>query len=212
MFGWFKKRSDRSAGKDPLLAQIEALLVAQIPTRVQARAITEPVYCLRIWYHGTDTDGNRVPSLMLVKEATRQKLLREKGRPALDYIWFADELTEPGGSYSTEMEDAKLARLCRQWYRRIPEDLDEEEQLRPIREMTQRVAARLNRLDWRALIPATEDFVVYPADSSHTFCDDYGDMKASVPADRIALLRSLGLLGEMFDAPDEEDEDDDEDS
>ncbi len=40
----------------------------------------------------------------------------------------------------------------------------------------------------------TADFIVFPADGSHTFCDDLGDMAASVPKPRLKLLRSRKLL------------------
>jgi hypothetical protein len=188
-----------------MLQQIEDLLVAAIPERVRTLGIKEPVYCLRIWYHGTDTEGDRVPSLLLVKESVRRKLIAEKGKPGLDYIWVADELTYPDWMYSAEIEDPRIARLCWKWCsRRLPEDIEEEEELGPMRATVQRVAARLNQLDWGQYTQATDDFVIFPADSSHTFCDDYGDMIASVPAPGIELLRSRDLLGEGFDRGDEE--------
>ena len=61
--------------------------------------------------------------------------------------------------------------------------------------MVQRVAARLNHLGWAEYAPVTDDFVVFAADGAHEFCDDYGEMVASVPAERVELLRSRGQLG-----------------
>ena len=61
--------------------------------------------------------------------------------------------------------------------------------------MVQRVSARLNDLPWSEYAPTTDDFVVFAADASHTYCADYEEMLASVPADRIELLRSRRMLG-----------------
>ena len=64
-----------------------------------------------------------------------------------------------------------------------------------MREAVQRAAAQLNRLDWRELTNATDDFVVFAADGMHEFNNDYEEMTASVPAERIAQFRSGKLLG-----------------
>jgi hypothetical protein len=72
---------------------------------------------------------------------------------------------------------------------------DTEENLALLRETIRRVAKELNKLDWRHYCNPTDDFVVFPADGSHTYYDDFGDMKASVPAKTIRLLRSKGLIG-----------------
>ena len=40
---------------EQILARLEELLVAEIPRCVKALSIVEPVYCLRIWWYGTDS-------------------------------------------------------------------------------------------------------------------------------------------------------------
>lgn len=195
MFDWLKKSSRTSKDRASILAQAEDRLVALIPTRVKAIGIQEPVYCLRIWYYGTDTGGDRVPSLMLVKESVRRRRIAEKGANVPHHLWSADELTEPSGVYTAEFKDAILAKLCRQWYDQPWGEKPETEELLPIREMVQRVATRLNGLPWDKHVPVTNDFVIFAADASHTFSDDYGEMLASVPRERVELLRSRGFLG-----------------
>jgi hypothetical protein len=49
-------------------------------------------------------------------------------------------------------------------------------------------------MDWTTILPVTDDVIVFPADGSHTFCDDLGDMVASVPKPRLKLLQSRKLL------------------
>ena len=179
---------------DGVLLKIEALLVSNIPKVVKAANLREPVYCLRIWYNGTDSDETAVPWLMLVKESTRKSFISKHGKKALYYIWAADEATSTGQSFDVQIANNELVELYGVWYDHLC-DLDDDEELQPFREMTQRVAAKLNTLDWAAIVPATDDFVVFPADGSHTFCDDLGDLNASVPAERLNLLRSRNLLG-----------------
>src|SRR5262245_57307790 len=89
-----------------LLAKIESLLVAHIPTCIQAAKIAEPVYSLRVWYHGSDTYGpDRTPGLMLPKEAWRAKQLTEKRDEASYYVWCADELDGKEASLWAKIDD-----------------------------------------------------------------------------------------------------------
>lgn len=180
-------------GKDPLAA-VEERLVELIPQRVKTLGLRDPVYCLRIWYYGTDVGGDRVPTLTLVPDAARRRVLAEKGDKAPHYLWCADELCI-GRRRDAVINDSTVAVLCRTWYAHLSDGVPETEQLRPMRKMVQRVAARLNHVDWSAHAPVTDDFVVFPADASHTYCADYQEMLASVPAGRIELLRSRRMLG-----------------
>ncbi len=177
-----------------VLLKIEALLVSHIPNVVKAARLREPVYCLRIWYNGTDSDETAVPWLMLVKESTRKSFILEHRKEAPYYIWCADEATNAGQSFNVQIDNAELVKQYGLWYDYLC-DLDDDEELQPFREMIQRVSAKLNTLDWAAIVPATDDFVVFPADGSHTFCDDLGDLNASAPENRLSLLRSRNLLG-----------------
>jgi hypothetical protein len=180
---------------DTLLAAAEERLVDLVPPAVLALNICEPVYCLRIWYFSGANDEYRLPSLLLAPESARQQTIAEYGSTAPHYLWCADELTgDQIGAHTVETADEELADLLRRWYDLQPGD-DDTEELAPLRAMVQRVAARLNTRSWSEL-PVTDDFVVFAADGTYEFCDDFGEMTASVPADRIELLRSRKLLGE----------------
>jgi len=168
-------------------------LVELIPRQVRALGISEPVYCLRIWYYWTDAGGDRVPSLMLCTDASRRKVLAEKGNEAPPYLWCADEVCDR--AYSSMIDDAAVAALCRRWYDRPWGRRPATDELTPVRDMVQRVAARKNGLPWSENVPTTVDFVVFAADASHTFCADYDEMLSSLPAARLELLRSRRMLG-----------------
>ena len=96
--------------------RLQERLVELIPQRVGALGIVEPVYCLRVWYYGTDAGGDRVPSLMLCPDAARRRVLAEKGDAAPHYLWCADEVG--AGAYTAEINDPTVSDLCRLWYRR----------------------------------------------------------------------------------------------
>jgi hypothetical protein len=133
---------------------------------------------------------------MLSSDGRRREALAKRGESAPHYLWCADELS--GGDFSADIRDPSVTALCRRWYAQLSGRQTEEEELLPMRQMVQRVATRLNCLSWKEYVPVTDDFVVFPADASHTFCADYDEMMASVPADRIELLRSRKMLGTRY--------------
>lgn len=125
-------------------------------------------------------------------------VLSEKGSEAAHYLWCADEMDTGDKSLWAKIENGLIIESCRMWYRlryADPDDgMTQQEALRPFREMLQRACGRLNLLDWKGIAAVTEDFVVFPADWSHMFCDDYGDMLASVPAAKIEVLRRRSVI------------------
>jgi len=182
-----------------LLSEIESLLVTHIPVRVKAAKIKEPVYSLRVWFHGSDTYGpDRTPGLMLPKESWRVKVLAEKGAEAPPFLWCADELDGDGMSLGARITDRKIKSACRQWYAQRYSDpndgMEEVEALEPFRKAMQRVCRKLNKIQWQALATVTDDFVVFPADWSHSFMDDYGEMLASIPKAKLDRLNEQNLL------------------
>lgn len=182
----------------PILDCLEERLVAAIPARVKAMEVVEPVYCLRIWYFGTDTlPAERTPSLMLPKEAWRQRMLKEKGEKAPYFIWCADEIYNfRDAAYFAELADSAINEMVAEWYSQMPDrELPDDNDLIPFQGMVRRVAARLNQMDWSKYAAASTDFVVIAADGSHSFGGDYEEMVASVPAERIDQFRSRRLLG-----------------
>src|SRR5262249_26061529 len=116
------------------LVQLEDLLVVEIPSSVAAARIDSPVYCLRVWYNGTDAADDAVPWGMLVKESKRQQLFAERGKRAAEVIWLADELTTAGQSFNVFLSGRRLRSLYRKWYRYLCR-VEDDEELQPFREM-----------------------------------------------------------------------------
>lgn len=177
-----------------VLPQIEELLIAEIPRVVKAARISDPVYCLRIWYNGTDSMSDAVPYCMLIKESARKTYIATHGLRDVGALWMADEWTYPEMHFDIHSNHPKLKQLYAEWYEWLCSQDDETEALQLFRKMTQRVARRLNDLDWRKILPVTDDFVVFPADGAHAFWDDTGDLLASITPAQQALLETRKLL------------------
>jgi hypothetical protein len=179
-----------------IYSKLVPLLIEAVPRAVQANAYPDLVYCLRVYYDSIDTPQEGYATrLRLIKEANRARVLATTGANAPYYIWCADETdsTMEHGPNIFLNDDPKISKLCGKIYERLCND--EEANLPLLRGAIQEVCRALNQMDWRRFCEATDDFVVFPADGSHTFYDDYGDLVASVPAERVELLRSRGLLG-----------------
>ena len=100
---------------DGVLLKIEALLVSNIPKVVKAAKLREPVYCLRIWYNGSDSLETAVPWLMLVKESTRKSFIRKHGKEASFHIWGADGATNAGQSFNVQIDNDELVKQYGLW-------------------------------------------------------------------------------------------------
>lgn len=72
-----------------------------------------------------------------------------------------------------------------------PDVMLDGEALRPARELLWRVALRLTKVDWQPIMRVSDDFIAYAMDDTGNF-DATEDMRASVPAERIALMREQG--------------------
>ncbi|MBS0201644.1 MAG: hypothetical protein JSS49_02005 [Planctomycetes bacterium] len=191
------------------LAQLEKLLISEIPGAIRDAHLAEPVYCARIWYNGTDSEEDAVPWVMLVKDSVRQKFIKKQGEEhAPYYIWGADEITDPDQSFQVHLASDRLRTLYSTWYQYLC-DVDDDDELQHFREMIQQVSKSLNELDWKSFAPVTDDFVVAPADGSHTFCDDLGDLLASVTPRQLELLQSRKLIPSADLEFDDDDDDDD---
>ena len=176
---------------ESILKQIETLLITEVPLSVKAARVKEPMYCLRIWYNGTDSSSDAAPYGMLIKESARKAhIAKEYWHPG--DLWMADEWTYPEKSKDIHVANPQLGQLYQTWYQCLC--ANEAERLPLFRQMTQRVSRKLNLINWQSLLPVTDDFVVFPADGSHNYMDDVGDLLASISPAQEKLLRSRNLI------------------
>lgn len=180
---------------DATLQELEELLVAQIPESIRALSLDDPLYCVAIVYCGEDFCW---PSEMcLGTETLRKKLLNGKASQNRWLTLIPGEWPEPKlePRLWVPSADAKAQELQLRAFQLLdaPNVWLEGEALRPARELLQRVAARLMRIDWSPIAPITDDFVVFMIDDTAEFGSDE-DMRASVPPEKLTLLRERGYL------------------
>lgn len=164
------------------------LLVDEIPKRIAALKLKQPIFRLRIYYYDTHAPATY---LMLVPstEDYRAELIRKHGDESRHELWVGGDGTDVP---KCELFDPRpIAKLFNQVYKL----LDEKESFYMVqfRAMLHRVAWRLNRLDWTGICPVTDDFFVVPHDGSAHFDNGWPDVVRSIPPERLELLRSKGF-------------------
>jgi hypothetical protein len=181
------------------LAQLEELLVEHIPHRIKEEEIKEPIYCLHVWCYGlARMPGDYTPTLTLKPESLRRTILAEKGDLAPHYLYCAHEARrEAGADINIDFESDTITQLVEGWFAQLPKrKFPMDEDVLPLHDCIKRVAATLNQLYWTPFTPVTDDFVVLPADGSHSVGGDYqGWEDGRVPADKIALLQARRYIG-----------------
>lgn len=171
-----------------LSAEIEKLLLEQIPQAVKQAKVRSPAYCLLICYCGEDYAGGWPPFLVVGSEKERRRILKE-GNEVAYYLWAPDEMREMPDNREIPLNDAALNEKCR-----VHLDLMAAKSSHSsVRKVLQSVARQLNAFRWKGLLPTAKDFIV-------AFVDNTGerpfkkDIKASISEERFADLASRGLL------------------
>jgi hypothetical protein len=177
---------------DQLLSNIEDALVADIPVALGNTFLMEPLYAILIdyfhWLFTPAFDLDTSPPLVVAAPLSVRRVIMN-GHEFPDCVqWDAGYVDEIDGSIRLQLPpDGMAAAHCAELYRSFDED---DERPGP---MLQRVAARLNSVDWRAITNVTDDFIVCLQDS-HGEHDNQKDIDACVPPERVSLLRSRNLL------------------
>ena len=176
---------------EQLLSNIEDALVADIPAAVGNTFFMEPLYAILIdYFHWTfmpTLDLEASPPLVVAAPVSVRRAIVDGHKYADCVQWDAGYVVEIDGSIRLQLPRDGMAANCSDFYRNIDED---DERPGP---MLQRVAARLNSVNWHSITSVTDDFIVCLQDS-HGEHDNQKDIDACVPPDRISLLRSRKLL------------------
>ena len=176
------------------------LLVEAIPKAVAATKPSSPICIVRLYFYDTSAPSTYL-ALVTVSANCRYEVVKTQGKDAPFYIWDSGEecgdgsvLFPPDNPVTTS--DIQIAELFEQVYASLSEDGHEDENMVRFRDMLRDVSVTLNGIDWAEHCAVTDDFVVAPADGSMHFGGEFQeDMAHSIPADRIALLRSRHFLG-----------------
>lgn len=174
--------------------ELEDFLVAQIPESIRLLSPQEPVYCIVINYCGEDFHS--WPTTMWVGTESLRKWLLAEENPEWRYKAlvpgeWGDRQRELSMWPPSAHERATELQLRAFQLLDAPDVMLDGEALRPARELLWRVALRLTKVDWQPIMRVSDDFIAYAMDDTGNF-DATEDMRASVPAERIALMREQG--------------------
>ncbi len=168
-----------------LASALEELLVERLPRVIAAARIQETAYCVALVY---DEEGSPLPpELGVGLERQRQGWAREHGKETRSYVWSPEdyELFDRDELQVTDRE-------VRDRSRAVLRALEEKGSVEPALALLARVAARLNKLDWSALLPITSDFVVCPVSLGGGVRKK--DQSIALPSRRRAALQRKGYL------------------
>ncbi len=173
------ERKDKKFSIAKAALVVEQALVNAVPQVVEEMGISEPACFVALVYE-EGQDGNLPPIVGVGLESERLKLKQSNGE-----IWNPAEYS----TFSTEREqirDSELLSLCEKFENQIVR----EEKWSALTKVLDNVATRLMDVNWQAIIPVTDDFVVYSCDPrSSKF-----NLKKSVPASLLSRLKERKLL------------------
>jgi hypothetical protein len=176
-----------------VLADAQRLLIERIPARLTGLTVPDRVYGLALNFNDSDRHERMPPVLGLLLESNRSAQLGRAEKPDLDEVWNPGlEVASPTPQEfrSPDLDDEELMALGTEvaMLAQTDDDID------ALVKCHIRVAKALNRLDWRQIMPVTDDFIVFPVD--YEACRYLDLIEASVPATRVRRLRAAGLLPE----------------
>lgn len=162
-----------------LLADVEEILVREIPVAVQKRNVCEPVYAMILGCTGVDTDVTGYPPPLTLPTVA----YRNRNHPS--DVFALCEMQNRDGVYEVACQHTELEEKLQIIFLLTIGGPNHD--YSPVREMFQRVCARLNTMNWSEILPATDDFVVFLG-------DDHGEMSlnesllACVPREKFDRL------------------------
>lgn len=174
------------------LQGLEELLIDQIPDSIRLRPPREPVYCIAIVYCGEDFYWPR--SMCVGTESLRQRLFTEEDpqwrhKALIPGEWGEPKLELP--LWLPTAHDRAVELQLRAVQLMYAPAISVEGAAQQARELLQRVAAKLAKINWTPIMPVTDDFIAYVIDDTGEF-DSREDIRASVSAAQIATLREQG--------------------
>jgi hypothetical protein len=175
-----------------VLAEAQRLLIDRIPAALRGFTPLDRVSGLALGFNVCDRWELMPPQLGLRVAAQRSAYLnRPPGQRDIDELWDPTVTSGTPGSHdfpAVDFADEELRALGIE----VAMLAHTEQDLAAVTQCHVRVAKALNRLDWRPILPVTDDFVVYPIDYED---NRYLDLiEAAVPAARLRQLRATGLL------------------
>jgi len=174
-----------------VLADARKVLVDRIPARLAGFNPPDRVYGLALGFSASSKEELMPPQLGLMLACHRSAWLVANGDGDADELWNPILPVDSPLALdfpALDLDDENLIGLGTE----VAMLLHTEEELEALTQTYVRVAKTLNRLDWTAILPITDDFVVFPVEYE---AGRYLDLiERAVPAARVRKLRAAGLL------------------
>lgn len=179
----FIKTSNRP--REVVLQELEDGIVELMQSLPKEFINPASICCIALGYRNTP-EAWPIIDVTVGTAPRRSAWMAETTGPASDY-WSSTDLipTEVRPRFTSELTRNILVSL------RWTEPSNESPSLN--REFMRAVARRLNAVDFSQSIPVTADFIVYPLDYADG-ADVLSDIEASVPPERLELLRARKLI------------------
>ena len=138
-----------------LSADIESILLDQIPKALKEAKLNTAVYCLLLCYCGEDYQAGWPPFLVLGSEKERQRIVKE-GSDIDYYLWAPDEMRDKSDNIELQLQDQALVERCS-----IHSELmSMKGSFAPAVKVLKNVAHKLNEFRWSGILTTTPDFIV----------------------------------------------------
>ena len=172
-----------------LSAIVRSYLVDRIPQTIARLRLQEPAYAVVLAYDAES--GAPLPPLIGVgMESTRVTRIAEHGRMAAwEYLWNPAEYAHFDEPVLT-LDEPELLAACHQLNQQL--EAKGGDPVRATRKLLNDVARDLNATSWDQRLQVTADFIVFATDLEGN--DTAKNIKAVVPADRLAVLGARGLV------------------
>lgn len=205
--GWFDllafvgrlRRAPRIRNPEKLFEDFVPKLVKSIPAYVAQISADAPLAIVRLRFYDTHAPYCYLAfSYFTVPD--RLEVLRdpETVRFGPSVLWDSCEDRGPLARLEfpskppTDSAEQEVASLFQSVYALMCKD--EEKYVSAFRAMLQKVCLQLNQIDWMQYCTVSNDFVIVPSDGSARYWDDNNDILASVPTQRLDLLRDRGFV------------------
>lgn len=172
---------------DRLIEQIIPLLTKELLELLAHASLASPIARLKIYYYDT-----HAPSLYLLGYALtvsdRHSIMANEGPRAVRKIWCDDRTIEVALGLSG---DSRAKSQLDQLY----ELMAAQKNATLSRRLATQLCISLNAMAWPDSIHVADEFIAYPTNGTDRYCDEYEDICASVPGEKLATLQELGLMG-----------------
>jgi hypothetical protein len=186
---------------DQLITEAVPILADEVCATAMRLRVSSPMFRLKFWYYDTHAPCCYFLAHGLTA-ADRDDSLRHDGINAGYNIWDQTGSIEFDIGDLSERETPSKAFMAKA-YEYMSMDRNErnaagltDDALVMSRLIAQRLSWHLNQLNWQKVCSVTDDFIVYAQNGTDYGCDCYEDIVASVPGQKLELLRQRGFMGQ----------------